>query len=69
VRTAAQEWQLAHGRWNDCPTYGTLLDERRLDPSIEELCPRNSIRITCAQGDVIVSWSGRDGVFGTPDVP
>jgi hypothetical protein len=64
VRTAALSWQATTGRLDLCPTYGSLIEVRLLDPEQTE---PSAVQIRCRGAEVTVVWAGADGRFGTVD--
>jgi hypothetical protein len=64
VRTAALSWQATRGRLDLCPTYGSLIDARLLDPEQTE---PSAVQIRCRAAEITVVWAGADGKFGTVD--
>jgi hypothetical protein len=64
VRSAALSWQATTGRLDLCPTHGSLIEARLLDPEQTE---PSAVQIRCHAAEVTVVWAGADGKFGTVD--
>lgn len=67
VRTAAQHWQLVSGRLDVCPSLRDLVADGSLDRDWTDDLVAHSVQITCLSEDIVVLWSGPDGLWGTKD--
>lgn len=66
VRAAAEQWRVVVNS-SACPGLADLLQARLLDPQFASESERARLRISCPNRNIVVTWAGPDGNFGTLD--